>query len=54
MAKCDKCDGDGYIEYFNDDHSGVITEICPDCDGDGEDSPYKHFYDGTELEGFYG
>lgn len=34
-AECKTCDGDGYVEEFNKDQSGVITEICPDCLGDG-------------------
>lgn len=28
---CENCDGDGYVEEWNDDFSGVITELCPVC-----------------------
>lgn len=37
--ECPLCDGDGYTERFNDDHSGVITELCdcPDPEADVEE-----------------
>ena len=30
---CPQCDGDGYTERWNDDQSGVIITLCPDCGG---------------------
>ena len=38
---CPECEGDGYLEKFNDDHSGVITWLCPACDGTGKKLPYE-------------
>jgi hypothetical protein len=31
MTACEKCDGDGYVERWNDDQSGVVIELCG-CD----------------------
>ncbi len=28
---CERCDGDGYLESFNDNHSDVVITLCPDC-----------------------
>jgi DnaJ-class molecular chaperone len=50
---CEKCDGDGYTEKYNDDQSNVVTVLCGECNGSGQANPYKNFYDGTEYEGFY-
>jgi hypothetical protein len=30
-TSCPRCDGDGYLESWNDDQSGVVIELCPDC-----------------------
>jgi len=28
---CKKCDGDGYVESFDYDHSNVVITLCTDC-----------------------
>lgn len=28
---CEKCDGDGYTESWNDDQSDVVITPCTDC-----------------------
>lgn len=38
---CTDCDGDGYLEQFNDDQTGVITWLCPTCEGTGKRVPYQ-------------
>lgn len=35
MKPCVICDGDGYIETFNDDQSDVIINLCSSCNGTG-------------------
>lgn len=35
--ECKSCDGDGYTEKFNDDHSDVVITLCRDCDPVGEE-----------------
>ena len=30
-AVCQKCDGDGYVECWNKDHSDVVVTLCTDC-----------------------
>jgi hypothetical protein len=33
---CPRCDGDGYLEEWNEDQSGVVTELCPYCNATGD------------------
>ena len=35
--KCERCDGDGYLDVMDPDHYGAVIGMreCPDCDGSG-------------------
>lgn len=39
--KCPDCEGDGYVEEWNKDQSGVITELCRRCYATGEVSDFE-------------
>jgi len=28
---CERCEGEGYLESWNDDQSDVVITLCPDC-----------------------
>lgn len=28
---CPRCDGDGYVECWNEDQSDVVITLCTDC-----------------------
>lgn len=30
-SPCPRCDGDGYVECWNKDHSDVVITLCTDC-----------------------
>lgn len=34
---CGECEGDGYIETWNDDQSDVVITLCPYCGHGAED-----------------
>jgi len=33
---CENCEGDGYLEEWNKDQTGVTTELFQFCEGTGE------------------
>jgi len=34
--KCPECDGQGRIDYEDEEGYGVVSEECPTCEGSGE------------------
>lgn len=50
-ADCSRCDGDGYVESWNDDQSDVVIALCPDC---GQETFDREIREGARLgpEGF--